>query len=84
MRLNLKNVKISQRETNEIHETLSNWDKLHAFVVKEKPTVEQFEKMLKVEVETRQRPAIALRLLGMYQAACRVENQRHLMSLLGE
>lgn len=82
MLLNLKNVKVSQKETNELHKRMSNWDKFHADVVKNEPTAEEFEKMLKVEVETRGRGRFALRLLGMYQNAARKENELHVMTLL--
>jgi len=84
MLIDLSKVKVSIKETKELAEKMSNWDKFHADVVKSEPTAEEFEKMLKVEVETRGRGRFALRLLGMYQNKARQENERHVMSLLGE
>ena len=84
MLVDLNKVKVSIKETKELHEKMSNWDKFHADVVKEQPSAADFEKMLKVEVETRGRGRFAMRLLGMYQNAARKENEKHLMNLLGE
>jgi hypothetical protein len=84
MLLNLKAVKINQREVNEIHERLSNWDKLHRDVVADPPSIEGLVKMLYVEVTTRQRLIIANRLLGMYHRQAREANGAHVIQMLAK
>ena len=79
MLLNLSAVKVTPREKAEYYEVLSCWSKLHKFVVEENPAATKLLKMLRVESTTRRRPNLALRLLGIYHARARKENERHLI-----
>lgn len=87
MLLDLKKVKVTPTERKILEQEMSNWDSLHnALHLRGGADVGLAEKMLKVEVERkdRERPSMVTRLLGLYHSAARVQNTRHVQQLLSQ
>lgn len=86
MHINLRNVKVSAEERKRYLDFMSNWDNLYGKLsqgladggIDENDVL----KMLKVEVTTKRRLAIATRLLAAYHKLVKQEDERRLTAAL--
>lgn len=82
MTLDLSKVKVTAAEKEALTARMSNWDKLHASTVKSHPSLDLLAKMIKVEVTTKKRLVLSSRLLGMFNAEARRQNEKTLRTAL--
>lgn len=80
--LELDKVKVTKDEWEKIAERMSNWDKLHASLQAKPPSIEDLEKMIKVETSGRKRMLLTSRVLGIYNRTVREENERTVLRAL--
>jgi hypothetical protein len=80
--LDLTKVRVTKEEAEKITARMSNWDKLHASFQAKPPSVEDLEKMLKVETSGRKRMLLTSRVFGIYNRTVREENERHVLNML--
>ena len=81
--LNLNQVKVPRSEVAGLTEMLSNWNRLHKFLLDQGASVVLREKLLALECSGRKRLAIVTRLLGVYHRLVRTANIRHVGLALG-
>ena len=82
--LDLSRVRVTVAERAELEKRMGNWVDLQAHLAKHPPTVGLAEKMLKVELERRdrERPSMVERLLGIYHTLCREANRDAVAAVL--